>query len=123
MIAHRNIFAFIDIRTLRFQPAPLSLCTVVGFDLGTDPYFCPLERNILAEFYYLAKGGEWTESISWVDEYESHCQWMNVTCDERNNVVMIELSNNGLSGKLSTSIGNLSSLEVLDLSDNDIKVR
>ncbi|KAL7465997.1 hypothetical protein ACHAXS_006290, partial [Conticribra weissflogii] len=104
-----------------FKPAPLSLCPVIGFDLGTDPYFCPLERNILAEFYYLAKGGEWTESISWVDEYESHCQWMNVTCDERNNVVMIELSNNGLSGKLSTSIGNLSSLEVLDLSDNDIK--
>jgi len=37
-------------------------------------------------------------------------------------VIELNLSNNGLSGRLSESIGNLTFIEVLDLSDNDIKV-
>ena len=38
-------------------------------------------------------------------------------------VTGLDLANNGLSGKLTAKIANLSSLEILDLSDNDIKVR
>ena len=37
-------------------------------------------------------------------------------------VTNITLRNNGLSGKLNERIGDLQSLEVLDLSDNDIQV-
>ena len=37
-------------------------------------------------------------------------------------VTELDLANNGLSGKLTEQIASLSSLAVLDLSDNDIKV-
>ena len=37
-------------------------------------------------------------------------------------VIALNLTNNGLSGKLSSHIASLASLAVLDLSDNDIKV-
>ena len=85
---------------------------------------CPTERKALTEFYYSAKGREWTNSGNWTQEYIRHCDWYGVTCDDKTGkVVMLNMTNNGLSGKLSTSIGSLSSLKVLDLSDNDIKVK
>ena len=56
-------------------------------------------------------------------EYASYCDWKGVTCDDdKNHVTKLQLSNNGLSGKLSDSIGELKFIEVLDLSDNDMKV-
>ncbi len=93
------------------------------FDLVDDVTFCPIERNALSDFYYLVKGAEWTNVTNWLDEYESYCDWHGVTCDDdTKNVKELVLSNNGLSGRLSESIGNLSSINKLDLSDNDIKV-
>ncbi len=109
-----------------FTAAPLSLCTkseVKEFDLENDEALCPIERNALSNFFSLAKGKEWTNDKNWLDEYQSHCKWYGVTCDEGNNhVTKLNLTNNGLSGKLSKSIGKLTYIQVLDLSDNDIKV-
>ena len=106
--------------------APLSLCLeslVREFDLIENVTFCPLERYALVDFYDAAKGAEWTDRSNWIDEYVNHCDWRGVTCDNiTNHVTKLSLRNNGLSGKLSESIGNLSSIEVLDLSDNDMKV-
>lgn len=109
------------------QPAPLSLCTlrsgVEEFDLVNDTQLCPIERNALSDFYDSAKGSEWTNSTNWLDEYESYCNWHGVTCnDDKNNVIELNLRNNGLSGRMSEIIGKLNSIEKLDLSDNDIKV-
>ena len=106
--------------------ASLSLCTlsiVKEFDLANDNKLCPIpiERNALNDFYYLSKGAEWTNSTNWVDEYTSYCNWKGVTC-ENDRVTKLNLTNNGLSGRLSESIGNLTSIIVLDLSDNDMKV-
>ncbi len=106
--------------------APPSLCmlsNVEAFDLANDTTLCPIERNALSDFYYSAKGGEWTNSTNWVDEYTNYCNWKGVTCDNStNHVTKLNLTNNGLSGRLSESIGSLTSFELLDLSDNDIKV-
>ncbi len=108
------------------KTAPLSLCmlrSVEDFDLANDTEVCPMERNALNEFYESAKGAEWTDRTNWQDEYKSCCDWKGVTCDDNTNqVTELKLSNNGLSGRLSESIGNLTSIEVLDLGDNDIKV-
>ena len=111
------------------KTAPLSLCMlhrvgVEAFDLAFHPKFCPIERNALSDFYDSAKGAEWTDRTNWLDgdEYASYCDWTGVTCDDMNHVTKIDLSNNGLSGRLSESIGSLTFIEVLDLSDNDIKV-
>ena len=106
------------------ETAPLILCmlrNVEVFDLAKDTTLCPIERNALSDFYDTAKGGEWTDRTNWKDEYESCCNWHGVVC-ENDRVTKLDLRNNGLSGRLSESIGNLTALEVLDLSDNDIKV-
>jgi len=108
------------------NPAPLELCFhPMYFDLKNDISKCPVERNALKDFYDSSKGGEWTVSTNWTDPYISHCQWHGIKCKEDVNehiTISIELPTNGLSGTLSKSIANLSLLEVLDLSDNDVKV-
>jgi hypothetical protein len=126
-LTFRTIF-----RENRDSPAPLDLCFVSGFDLKDDTALCPTERTALKEFYDSTKGGEWTDSTSWTDPYKSICSWYGVTCycswygvkcdDNNTHVLYLTLANNGLSGSLSESIGVLNSLEMLDLSDNDIKV-
>ena len=93
-------------------------------DLIDDITFCSIERNALHEFYVLSKGTEWTNDTNWLDEYETYCYWHGVTCDDdMKHVTKLELTNNALSGRLSESIGKLTSIEVLDLSDNDMKVK
>jgi len=108
----------------QLHAAPLSLCLeseVNEFDLKNNATVCPIERNALVDFYDSVKGAEWTDRTNWLNEYR-YCDWNGVTCDDMNHVTELNLSNNGLSGRLSESIGNLSFIEVLDLSDNDIKV-
>ena len=46
---------------------------------------------------------------------------LGIRCKD-DSVVGLNLTNNGLSGQLTTHVSSLPSLEVLDLSDNDIKV-
>ena len=93
------------------------------FDLENDTSFCPTERNALKNFYDSSKGGEWTVSTYWTNSYMNHCYWYGIECKKgTNNTIKLELPTNGLSGTLSKSIASLSMLEVLDLSDNDLKV-
>ena len=92
------------------------------FDLINDLLLCPKERNVLKEFYDSAKGGEWTVSTYWVEPHIGHCKWYGVTCDSSKNTIRLELPTNGLSGTLTLNISRISTLEVLDLNNNDIKV-
>ena len=94
------------------------------FDLRYDENLCPIERNALRDFYYSSKGEEWTDSTNWLDEYGNPCTmpWHGVISCKDGIVTELNLANNGLSGKLTAHIASLSSLEILDLSDNDIKV-
>ena len=114
--------------------APLSLCSIEKFNLKDDSTFCPPERDALAEIFDELKGNEWVNisvtiptngtvsTIEWLDEYEPHCKWFGILCDGER-TTKLELRHNGLAGRLSPSIGKLSLLQHLDLSDNDIKVR
>ena len=107
---------------LRSSPAPLSLCSFAGFDLKDDSRLCPVERRALKDFYHSAKGAEWTDAENWLSEYELTCNWKGITCNENLTIIGLNLTHNSLSGKLSSSISELRSLEILDLSDNDIQV-
>ncbi|KAL7547744.1 hypothetical protein ACHAWF_012488, partial [Thalassiosira exigua] len=102
-------------------PAPLSLCFVPGFDLASDAKYCPPERNVLKVFYDSAKGEDWITNENWKDEYESHCTWYGVECDDESKTTKLELRSNGLSGLLVEDISELSSLKHLDLGDNELK--
>ena len=84
--------------------------------------FNEIERNALIAIYDATKGAEWTNTTNWLDEDASYCYWWGVTCDEKSHVTKLVLADNSLWGTLSESIGNLTFIEVLDLSDNDIKV-
>ncbi len=83
---------------------------------------CPAERRALKDFYHSVKGAEWTDAENWLSEYELPCNWKGITCNENLTIVGLNLTHNSLSGKLSSSISELRSLEILDLSDNDIQV-
>lgn len=106
---------------LRSSPAPLSLCSLAGFDLKDDSRLCPVERRALKDFYHSAKGAEWTDAENWLSEYELTCNWKGINCTN-STIIGLNLTHNSLSGKLSSSISELRSLEILDLSDNDIQV-
>ena len=97
------------------------------FDGINDTSVCPVERNALHEFYVSAKGIEWTRSDLWVDAYESHCKWYGVDCKPNKNgenvTYKLNLTSNGLSGTLSKDFSVLKSIKILDLADNDLKVR
>lgn len=80
------------------------------------------ERNVLKDFFDSTNGFAWAKKDYWMDEHESHCKWYGVECND-GVVTKLSLMNNDLTGKLSSSIGQLRYLKTLDLSDNDIKVR
>ena len=104
-------------------PAPLMLCFVLKFDLVKNTEMCPTERNALKKMFDSTKGSsDWTNTSQWLDSYGSHCDWHGVKCNDSKNITELNLTNNGLAGTLGEEIGGLSFLEVLDLSDNDLKV-
>eukprot|EP00957_Ditylum_brightwellii_P141933 10813519-Ditylum_brightwellii.AAC.1 len=94
---------------------------VPGFDLLNNKTWCPPERNCLTDFFSQAKGQEWTKSNGWLDEFENHCAWHGIECNKERQVINLTLGNNGLSGRISDAIGNLTELRKVDLHDNDLK--
>uniref|UniRef100_A0A7S4VT91 non-specific serine/threonine protein kinase n=1 Tax=Ditylum brightwellii TaxID=49249 RepID=A0A7S4VT91_9STRA len=102
--------------------APLSLCSSVpGLDIFNDPIWCPPERNALKKIYDEAGGQDWIRDDGWVDEFNNHCTWYGIECNEENNVIKLALENSGLSGRISNSVASLTSLETLHLRDNNLK--
>lgn len=59
---------------------------------------------------------------NWIDAASNdHCSWMGVTCDNVTfAVVALNLSHLNLGGEISPVIGNLKSLESIDLQGNDL---
>ncbi|CAH9084731.1 unnamed protein product [Cuscuta epithymum] len=57
---------------------------------------------------------------SWDDTLVNPCTWFHVTCNKEDQVTRIDLGNAGLSGQLVPELGNLSSLQYLELYQNNI---
>lgn len=57
--------------------------------------------------------------FDWSDELHHHCNWTGIECQfPGGNVISIALPGMGLEGEISPSLGNISSLQLLDLSSN-----
>jgi len=77
------------------------------------------ERDALMAVYSSTNGASWTNKTNWLGAAGTECTWYGVTCDAgETTVTRLLLYANGLTGSIPAQIGNLTSLEYLDLSDS-----
>ena len=77
------------------------------------------DREALVAFYNAVGGSDWSEGIQWLTEAPLG-EWHGVVTDLDGRVVGLRLSSGHLWGSIPPELGNLTSLEVLDLADNRI---
>ena len=84
-----------------------------------------LTRYAMATFYYSTGGESWKESENWLTTLHV-CEWYpnsEIQCDADQNMVELKLPGNNLTGTLPVELVSLSTLEMLDLSNNEIEGR
>jgi len=74
----------------------------------------------LQEIYQTMGGENWTNKDGWESESCDPCSWHGVTCNERNQVITLNLSNNKLVGELPSALLKLIFLQQIDMSNNSI---
>ncbi len=97
---------------------------------GTDPIDVPIcysdtnpnprDREALTSLFADAGGTSWTTRTNWLDTEVALNQWYGVTADSADQVSVLRLANNGLSGTLSVSLGKMGDLDTLDLRGNEL---
>ncbi|MCP4353986.1 MAG: DUF1566 domain-containing protein [Desulfobacterales bacterium] len=81
----------------------------------------PMERNALIDLYSSTDGDNWTNNGGWLGDPGTECNWYGVKCDTgQKHVVEIDLSENKLTGSISSELGSLSTLKELNLKSNDL---
>ena len=81
---------------------------------STDP-----DRAVLVALYEATDGANWTNNTNWLSD-EPLNEWYGVTTDGNGRVTHLELAENGLSGVLPSSLGNLTNLQGLRLHFNQL---
>ena len=88
--------------------------------MATSPTDTPATRagrSILAKLYTSCGGPSWFRSTNWLTGMPLS-QWWGVTTNDNGHVTRLHLERNGLKGFLPQDLGNMQSLEELDLSGN-----
>ncbi|CUG03278.1 GP46-like surface antigen, putative [Bodo saltans] len=103
------------------------VCWIVSLTIMTvNASSSLLERSALVDFYHATNGPTWAISTGlWAvaDNSSNYCSgaWFGVQCvNGSSGVVSLSLINSGLSGTISTSIGNLSLLETFAITNNRV---
>jgi len=78
-----------------------------------------VQRYILAVFYFSFQGDGWRQRKGWLNP-SSECTWKGITCNNRNEVSMLWLTDNFLVGSLPMELSYLSTIDTITLNDNDI---
>ncbi len=76
-----------------------------------------LERDALVALYHATGGANWTRNTNWLSERPIG-EWDRVSTDSNGQVTSLYLFDNQLIGSIPPELGNLSSLETLNLSGN-----
>ena len=74
------------------------------------------ERDALVALYNATDGANWDNNINWLSDRPLD-EWYGVTTDDDGRVTVLELVANELSGEIPIELGNLASLERLNLSN------
>ncbi|CAH8361841.1 unnamed protein product [Eruca vesicaria subsp. sativa] len=91
----------------------------LGSSLSQPTLTChPTDLSALREFAGALKNRSVTESLF---NHSSCCEWGGVVCDVSGRVTKLVLSEKGLEGVVSGSLGELSELRLLDLSHNHLR--
>ena len=77
------------------------------------------DRNALIALHTATDGANWNNSANWLSG-EPLESWYGVSVNAEGRVDSLVLEGNGLSGPLTTALGDLTALQVLDLSDNNL---
>ena len=81
--------------------------------------FCnQTDRDLLASLHAATNGEEWKESGRWLRTFALG-EWHGIRADSLGRALAIDLSGNGLDGRLPSQLGRLSRLTELNLGDND----
>ena len=73
----------------------------------------------LKAIYEATNGNVWVSDTNWISE-SPLCSWYGLSCDEKERLTLMNLSNNGLEGYLPSSIGSLTHLTYLGLERNTL---
>jgi len=96
----------------------------------TEPFSCTnvteipqIECEALVALYHGMDGPNWSNNRGWL-ETNTPCDWYGITC-RKENISQLKLSGSqsypfGLQGDVPTEIGNLSNLNILELSSNQL---
>ena len=77
------------------------------------------DRAALVALYNATNGNAWTDNTAWLTD-EDHCAWSGLTCNESGLVTRLSLGRNGLNGSIPGELGNLASLQILELFGNGL---
>ena len=71
----------------------------------------------LEALYHATNGPNWTNSTDWLTDRPLSA-WFGISTDSSDRVTAVDLPSNGLTGEIPASVGNLSAVTRVDLSDN-----
>jgi len=118
-------FMELNLTVLSFESNP-GLCApgtapfvawLQGIRYVEGPYCNELDAKALESLYGAAGGSRWTHSDGWLDTPALE-EWYGVIADSLGRVRELDLTQNGLDGRLPASLGKLVSMTRLQIGDN-----
>ena len=88
-----------------------------GIEQVSGPYCNEADRGVLEHLHETAGGPDWTNSSGWL-ETPALDEWYGVTANSLGRVEVLDLTGNGLAGRLPASLGNLAEMTQLRIADN-----
>ena len=89
------------------------------YDCAAQSQIPLVECLALVALYEDASGAGWSQNQNWL-QTNTPCDWYGITCRD-GHVVVLDLSNNQLTGHVAYELNSMESLEILNLSHNQLQ--
>ena len=112
-----RFFHFADNSGLCVSGSAQSLGWLARLEVRVGPLCNDGDRAVLASLYEATGGTNWARSDGWLGDAALE-EWHGVSADSAGRVTGLDLSGNGLAGRIPASLGQLASMVSLRLDDN-----